>query len=186
MMGAFALSWSNDPERVASVGDVLSRLRALHAEFMLTEPTLVSITRENGDSLTIGLGRDLSVLTFMRGDATPPYLTSIDPTRHSDDSEILSYDHCVRGPSLRCATPSRWSWHWRPSGSSAKPASLPSWCTGKRSEQASGRPKLFAFHTLALPDMNLQLFTQLPRPARARGHHNVVCHRTSRVPGRWR
>jgi hypothetical protein len=40
-------------------------------------PELVDIQRgERGDTMTIGLGRDVSVLTFMRADQNPPYMQS--------------------------------------------------------------------------------------------------------------
>ncbi len=32
--------------------------------------------KDNGDSLSIGLGSDLSVLNYVRGDNNPPYYTS--------------------------------------------------------------------------------------------------------------
>lgn len=60
-----------------SIMDLDSLLDKLHEQFQNGEPTLVTVERVgSGDTLTIGLGAKVSVLSFVRADKMPPYYTS--------------------------------------------------------------------------------------------------------------
>lgn len=75
------ISWDAHEEHVDSLDAVERRLDQLQEKFRSGEPTLVTVVRANtGDSLSIGLGAELSVLNFVRGDKNPPYFTSAGTT----------------------------------------------------------------------------------------------------------
>lgn len=72
----YRISWNNNEEHSESPQAVERLLDRLHASCRTT-PTLVTVERtDNGDSLSIGLGSDKSVLNYVRGDQNPPYYTS--------------------------------------------------------------------------------------------------------------
>lgn len=73
----YTISWDNHQERVDSIEGVERLLDHLHECFSKAGPTLVTVERANGgDSLTIGLGAEFSVLNFVRGNKNPPYFSS--------------------------------------------------------------------------------------------------------------
>ena len=59
----------------------------LHESLRSCGPAFVTVTRENGDSLSIGLALNDSVLNFVRGDGSPPYYISSNIDR-PDDQQI--------------------------------------------------------------------------------------------------
>ena len=74
----FNVSWNNHMEDVASLDDVECLLDGVHRETFRGEAQLVTVERQSGgDSLTIGLGRDISILSYIPGDNNPPYLLSV-------------------------------------------------------------------------------------------------------------
>lgn len=74
----FNVSWNSHMEDVASLDDVEGLLDSIHRETSSGEALLVTVERQlGGDSLTIGLGRDISILSYIRGDNNPPYLMSV-------------------------------------------------------------------------------------------------------------
>lgn len=74
----FNVSWNNRMEDVASLDDVECLLDSIHRETFLGEAPLVTVERQlGGNSLTIGLGRDVSILSYIPGDSNPPYLVSV-------------------------------------------------------------------------------------------------------------
>lgn len=85
----FIVTWSEQERPVESVVGVDLLLDELHLLFRGTEPTLVSIELIGiGDSLSVGLGCDLSVLNYVRGDQNPPYYTSVGEL---DADEVISF-----------------------------------------------------------------------------------------------
>src|SRR5262245_15617431 len=73
----YKISWDSNEELLDSVDGARQRLDQLHEQYRNREPTLVTVERaDSGDTLSIGLGAMLSVLTFVRGDGNPPYYTS--------------------------------------------------------------------------------------------------------------
>lgn len=65
-------------------------LRRLHSKS--ERPMLVDVVDGADDVLTIGVGRELSVLTFMRGSGDPPYLTSSGDGTPSAETLWFDYD----------------------------------------------------------------------------------------------
>jgi hypothetical protein len=76
MSTMYAVSWDQHEERLASIDEVEDLLDRLHDRFKNGDPTLVSIALATRDSLSIGLGRDASVLNHVREDRNPPYYIS--------------------------------------------------------------------------------------------------------------
>ncbi|XXY53589.1 Imm1 family immunity protein [Sorangium sp. So ce269] len=73
----FVVEWNQQRKHLSSALDVERLLDELHAVFLQTDPTLVTVElSESGDSLAIGLGRERSVLNFVSGNKNPPYFTS--------------------------------------------------------------------------------------------------------------
>jgi len=74
----FSVSWDNHTEEVASLNDVERLLDGIHGETFGDEAPLVTVERRpGGNSLTIGLGHDISILSYIPGDNNPPYLVSV-------------------------------------------------------------------------------------------------------------
>jgi len=85
----YTISWNEHEQRLDSPDEIDRLLDNLHKCFSSGDPTLVTVEREDtGDSLSIGLGRDMSVLNYVRGDKDPPYYTS---TGGSDGDEAISF-----------------------------------------------------------------------------------------------
>ena len=81
----FNLSWNNHVEDVASLEDVEILLDKIHRESFGDAAQLAIVESQiNGDSLTIGLGSDISVLSFIPGDSNPPYLVSVGEVQGED------------------------------------------------------------------------------------------------------
>jgi hypothetical protein len=55
------------------------------------DPFSVIVTLDNGDSLTAGFGRPVSVLNYMNGSHTPPYYQSFSDERLWED-EIIEFE----------------------------------------------------------------------------------------------
>jgi len=70
------IQWNGDCEKeVASLGDLEALLDQLHDK---NQAVMVVVeSPANGDSLAIGLGRNVSVLNFVPGAGDPPYFTSL-------------------------------------------------------------------------------------------------------------
>ena len=83
----YIVTWNREPSRkLKSVGAVDDLLDALHERFTkVGAPALVTVERGNGgDSLAIGLGRERTVLSFVRSDKDPPYFVSLGGERDGD------------------------------------------------------------------------------------------------------
>jgi hypothetical protein len=73
----FKVSWNQNARSLASLDEVEHLLDRLQEEFRQGDPTLVVVALSgDGDSLTIGLGRRSSVLSYIPGDMDPPYFNS--------------------------------------------------------------------------------------------------------------
>ena len=71
------VSWEETEQGVESIEDLEKLLDKLHAEAARGAPIMASVALQpSGDSLTIGLGLDVSVLNFVSGSGDPPYFTS--------------------------------------------------------------------------------------------------------------
>lgn len=70
-----AVEWEGQRRDVADLEDLDDLLDNIHAA-AVTAPVLVSVIRADGESLTIGLGRELSVLSHVPADLNPPYRAS--------------------------------------------------------------------------------------------------------------
>jgi len=83
------ISWNDREAREDTIDGVNRLLDGLHDEFRRGDPTLVTVARgAGGDSLSIGLGNERSVLNYVRGDGNPPYYTS---AGGDDTDEMLSF-----------------------------------------------------------------------------------------------
>ncbi len=83
-MGAIAVSWEAEDERLV-VEDVVELRLLLEQLGGGPKPLLVELTRPNGDSLSIGLGRETSVLSFVQDSDDPPYFVSMGGKGSSSD-----------------------------------------------------------------------------------------------------
>jgi hypothetical protein len=73
----WAAQWEIGCERQGhSITELDALLDDLHAKCESTQPILVAVKSINGDTLTIGLGNGLSLLSFIPHNAEPPYLSS--------------------------------------------------------------------------------------------------------------
>lgn len=85
----YTISWDNNQEQASLIDDVDRLLDRLHEQHRNSGPTLVTVERaDNGDSLSIGLGAELSVLNYVRGDKNPPYYTS---SGGDDTEDVISF-----------------------------------------------------------------------------------------------
>lgn len=85
----YTISWNDEHTQLESVDAVERLLDHLHELFRNGSPTLVTVELAgNGDSLSIGLGAELSVLNYVRGDRNPPYYTS---AGGSDEDALISF-----------------------------------------------------------------------------------------------
>lgn len=53
------------------------------------QPLIAVVTLDDGDSLSIGLGREISVLSFVGASGNPPYLSSQGRARRRDDENFV-------------------------------------------------------------------------------------------------
>lgn len=72
----FKITWSDQEVHADTVDEVETVLDRADRSSRDEEATLVSVQRVDGRSLSIGLGRDLSVLSYVGADQNPPYLVS--------------------------------------------------------------------------------------------------------------
>ncbi|AVT32939.1 hypothetical protein C6361_29645 [Plantactinospora sp. BC1] len=72
-----AITWGDSASEVAvvSADDLRGRLIEL-ANHAAARPFIVDVTIENGDTISIALGREVSVLNFTSASKKPPYLAS--------------------------------------------------------------------------------------------------------------
>lgn len=70
--------WESGNERKGALSSELDALLDnLHSKCEHCRPMLVAVESSNGDTLTIGVGSELSVLSFVPGSGEPPYLSSV-------------------------------------------------------------------------------------------------------------
>jgi len=76
---AWKVQWAKRCERkVTSLTELDALLDDLHTKHQGDRAVLVTVeSPESGDSLAIGVGRDLSVLNYVPGTGDPPYFTSL-------------------------------------------------------------------------------------------------------------
>ncbi|WP_285470917.1 Imm1 family immunity protein [Actinoplanes sp. NBRC 101535] len=53
------------------------------------QPLIAAVTLDDGDSLSIGLGREVSVLSFVGASGMPPYFSSQGRARRRDDEGVV-------------------------------------------------------------------------------------------------
>ena len=78
-----------------SVGELDDALDAIASEVSPQYPQAVSVTRANGDCLTIVLGaKERSLLSFIAKSGDPPYFVSVgDPTANGVFTYYVEQDH---------------------------------------------------------------------------------------------
>lgn len=75
---------------VESIEELEALLDRLHLDAAKGEPILVTVERvQDGDSLTIGVGREMSVLNFVSSDGDPPYFISRGD--NNDDDQTVHF-----------------------------------------------------------------------------------------------
>jgi hypothetical protein len=85
------LSWAEDASvPVYSVRELDERLDELERQAREAQPLVAGIERPDGTALSIGLGRDRSVLNYMSS-LDPPYFTSHDPESDEDGTVVFYY-----------------------------------------------------------------------------------------------
>ena len=85
------ISWAeNETAPVASVDELDQRLDTLDAQARESEPFVAELVRPDGAVLSIGLGRDRSVLNHSAS-ADPPYYTSYDPEADDDGTIVFHF-----------------------------------------------------------------------------------------------
>lgn len=70
------VSWRDERREVSSLVDLDALLDRIHADGVGGKPALACLELPAGDSLAIGLGREVSVLNFVSSSANPPYFSS--------------------------------------------------------------------------------------------------------------
>lgn len=71
------VGWGESGEaRVSSVTELDILLDRLSSEYRGEQAVLVELTLPSGDALSVGLGHERSVLSFVPGDGLPPYFVS--------------------------------------------------------------------------------------------------------------
>jgi immunity protein Imm1 of predicted polymorphic toxin system len=77
-----SLNWDQNEVAVGSVQELDALLDRLTREAQAELPFVVSLAREDGSTLSIGLGREESVANYVSGSWDPPYYVSRgDPDR---------------------------------------------------------------------------------------------------------
>jgi hypothetical protein len=85
------LSWAeNENVPVHTVQELDERLDALDRQARASQPLVAGLERPDGAALSIGLGRDRSVLNYMRS-PDPPYFTSHDEQADTDGTVVFFY-----------------------------------------------------------------------------------------------
>ena len=83
------ITWNDHEDQVGSIDELDRALDDIHTRLRCAEPELVTVERPNGDSLSIGLGReDISVMNYVGVDQDPPYFTS---SGGSDVDEAIAF-----------------------------------------------------------------------------------------------
>jgi hypothetical protein len=69
------------------------------------QPLIAEVTLDDGESLSIGLGREVSVLSYVGASKNPPYFSSQGSPRVKDGEGVVFfyYGHWVGVPSVRCS-----------------------------------------------------------------------------------
>ena len=85
------LSWAeNASVSVHSLQELDQRLDELHRQAREEQGLIAGIERPDGTALSIGLGRDRSVLNYMSS-LDPPYFTSYDPESDQEGTVVFYY-----------------------------------------------------------------------------------------------
>lgn len=85
------LSWAeNESAPVTSVAELDERLNELDRQARASQPLIAGLERPDGAALSIGLGRDCSVLNYMTS-PDPPYFTSHDAEADADGTIVFFY-----------------------------------------------------------------------------------------------
>ena len=86
----YTLSWDEETRLLESIDGIEALLDGLHTRFSDGKPTLVTIERDGTrDSLSIGLGLDVSVLNHVRADKNPPYSISVGRSNRDEPIAFL-------------------------------------------------------------------------------------------------
>jgi len=107
--GADVLYADNGAIHVDTIEQLDALLNRCHLEAQKTEPFLVEIMLSTGDALTIGLGRDLSLLSYVSSSGEPPYFVSVGDSVPDDDvvlgdDDVVVFYFCGTYTELPCFT----------------------------------------------------------------------------------
>ena len=86
----FKARWAEKPEVAIGTVEELDRLLDQLQQENIPSPVLVTVELpSSGDSLSIGLGRNESVLNFVSGSGNPPYWSSVG---EHEEEEAVSFN----------------------------------------------------------------------------------------------
>lgn len=87
-----SLKWSEQEEcEVLDVAELRAMLADLGERFPGDKAILVDLVTPAGDSLVIGVGREVSVLSFSKANGDSPCLSSVSSTEQADECIVFHY-----------------------------------------------------------------------------------------------
>jgi hypothetical protein len=84
------LIWDHNKVVVSSVQELDAMLERLTDEAERDMPFMVALAREDGSGLSIGVGRPVSVLSYISASLDPPYFNSRGDDTREEPVEFLS------------------------------------------------------------------------------------------------
>jgi hypothetical protein len=84
------LVWNeNGSAEIMSVAELDALLDDLASRAEKGDPFMVELSAENGDLMSLGLGQDMSVLSYTPASLDPPYLASVGEENEENDGVIV-------------------------------------------------------------------------------------------------
>jgi hypothetical protein len=107
----YKVIWNEASLTIQTADLVISWLLSLHQETLGNSPILVTVEAgEKADSLSIGIGADLSVLSYVAGNGDPPYYISVASER-DDESRWFLFGGSMSEYSVRNCVPLEDAWN---------------------------------------------------------------------------
>jgi hypothetical protein len=102
----YKITWSDMTLASESMEFVLAELRRIHESCLGQQSVLVTVeVGARADSLSIGLGRDRSVLSYVAGSGEPPYYLSLGKDLAANDFVSFSFgDSLSEYPLKNCVS----------------------------------------------------------------------------------
>ncbi|SNY62956.1 Imm1 family immunity protein [Paractinoplanes atraurantiacus] len=86
------IAWrSDDPGMVVTCDEELRWAPAEAEGDAGRRPLIAEVVHENGDSLLVGLGREISVLSYVGASKNPPYFSSRGSSRSQDGEAVVFF-----------------------------------------------------------------------------------------------